>query len=313
MSNGEPLVSILIPAHNCRPWIARAVESALHQSWPRCEVIVVDDCSTDGTDKELEQFRHSIYCERAAVNGGQNVTRNRLTELSNGEWLVYLDADDELDRDSVEKKLRFRDEAYAIYGSTNIASYVNEHAIRSERISAEEFDDPWMAAFGWKFPNTSAFCFKRRAVRDVGAWNEKIRNCTDYDLYFRLLLKRYKFKAAPDAWSTYRQWSSTQAVNEAPLRLMTTRLQVMFDGAAQLQTVGEMTPSRQKSFFDAALGVLRAIYPLDPDLAIQNHQRLLAVLPEGRPSKDLFPARYRLMYQTVGFSSAERIAELMRS
>lgn len=313
MSSGKPLVSILIAAHNCRPWIARAVESALEQSWPHCEVIVIDDCSTDGTYDELKRFRESIYLERSSVNGGQNVTRNRLTELSNGEWLVYLDADDELDRDSVEQKLQFRDQAYAIYGSTKIATYLNDREVQSQRILAEDFSDPWSAAFAWKFPNTSAFCCKRRAVRDIGGWNEKIKNCTDYDLYFRLLRKRYKFKAAPDAWSTYRQWSSTQAVNEAPLRKMATRFQLMFAVAEQLKASGEMTPARQRSFFDASLGVLRTIYPLNPDLAIQKHQQLSSSFPECRPSKELFPARYRLIYQTVGFSSAERIAELIRS
>jgi len=59
--------------------------------------------------------------------------------------------------------------------------------------------------------------------------------------------------------------------------------------------------------------VLRTIYPLDPGLAIEQHQQLLSECPECRPSKKLFPAHYRLIYQTVGFSSAERIAELMRS
>ena len=313
MSSGKPLVSILIPAHNCRQWVARAVESALEQSWQHREVIVVDDCSTDGTYDELKRFGTSISLERSSVNGGQNVTRNRLTELSNGDWLIYLDADDELKRDAVEHKLQFTDEAHAIYGSTNIASYVDEREVRSNRIVAEDFNDHWLAAFAWKFPNTSAFCFKRRAVRDVGGWNEKIKNCTDYDLYFRLLLKRYKFKAAPDAWSTYRQWSSTQAVNEAPLRKMTTRFQLMFDVAEQLKSSGEMTPQRVKCFFDASLGVLRTIYPLNPDLAIEKHKQLSSSFPECRPSKELFPARYRLIYQTAGFSSAERIAELMRS
>ncbi|HSK63861.1 MAG TPA: glycosyltransferase family A protein [Pyrinomonadaceae bacterium] len=313
MSPGKPLVSILIPAHNCRPWIARAVESALEQSWQHCEVIVVDDCSTDGTSDELKRFKESIHLERATHNGGQNVTRNRLTELSNGEWLIYLDADDELDRESVEQKLQFRNDAHAIYGSTNIASYVDGREVQSNRVAAEDFSDPWQAWFSWKYPNTSAFCIKRRAVRDVGGWNETLKNCTDYDLYFRLLFKRYKFKAAPDAWSTYRQWSSAQAVNEAPLRKMTTRFQLMFDVAEQLKASEEMTPARQKSFFDASLGVLRSIYPHDPDLAIQKHQQLSLAFPECRPSKELFPARYRLLYETVGFSSAERIAELMRS
>jgi glycosyltransferase involved in cell wall biosynthesis len=313
MSSGKPLVSVLIPAYNCEQWIARAVQSALEQSWQHCEVIVVDDCSTDGTFDELKRFGDSILLERAARNGGQNVTRNRLTELSNGDWLIYLDADDELERDSVEIKLGFSSEAHVVYGSTTIATFLDEREVESERIRAEDFSDPWVAAFAWKFPNTSAFCFKRRAVRDVGGWNEKIRNCTDYDLYFRLLRKRYKFKAAPAAWSTYRQWSSTQAVNEAPLRKMTTRFQLMFEVAEQLKASGEMIPTRQSSFFDASLGVLRTIYPLDPDLAIQKHQQLSSSFPECRPSKELFPARYRLIYQTVGFSSAERIAELLRS
>ena len=312
MVGSEPLVSILIPAYNARPWVARAVESALGQSWKRCEVIVVDDCATDGTDQELKQFEGAIRLERSLTNGGQNRTRNRLTELSNGEWLVYLDADDALGRHTVESKLECAAAADAIYGSTRIAAYEGQREIRSEHIVAEDYDDVWAAAFGWKFPNTSAFCFRRSAVLDAGGWNENIKNCTDYDLYFRLLGQGFRFKAAPDAWSTYRQWSPAQAVNEDPLRKMTTRLELMFEAAEQLQAAGEMTAARTNAFFDAALGVLRTIYPLAPSLAIERHEALLTLCPECRPSKELFPARYRFVYETVGFSSAERLAGFMR-
>lgn len=312
MGGSEPLVSILIPAYNCRQWISWAVESALGQSWKRCEVIVVDDCSTDGTDKELKQFEEFIRVERALTNGGQNKTRNRLTDLSNGEWLVYLDADDALGRHTVETKLECAADADAVYGSTKIATYLDQREIRAEHVIAEDFDDLWAAAFAWKFPNTSAFCFRRSAVLEVGGWNEGIKNCTDYDLYFRLLGRGYRFKAAPDAWSTYRQWSPAQAVNADPLRKMTTRLELMFEAARQLKVAGEMTAARADAFFDASLGVLRAIYPLAPDLAIERHEALLSMCPECRPSKKLFPARYRFVYETVGFSSAERLAGLMR-
>lgn len=312
MVGSEPLISILIPAYNCQPWIARAVESALGQSWKRCEVIVVDDCSTDDTDKELKQFEGLIRIERSLTNAGQNKTRNRLTELSKGEWLVYLDADDELERDSVEQKLRFAREGDVIYGSTKIATYEGDREVECQRIVADDYDDLWCAFFAWKFPNTSAFCFRRSAVLAAGGWNEKIKNCTDYDLYFRLLGRGRTFKAAPGAWSTYRQWSSTQAVNEDPLRKMTTRLELMFEAAAQLKAAGEMTTARTKAFFDASLGVLRVIHLLAPGLAIERHKALLSLCPECRPSKELFSARYRFVYETVGFSSAERLAELMR-
>lgn len=273
---------------------------------------MVDDCSTDGTYEELEHFGNAIHVERASARSGQNVTRNRLTELSNGEWLVYLDADDELDHRSVELKMRFSDAADAIYGSTNIATYDGDREVGSQKIVAEDYADPHAAAFAWKFPNTSAFCIKRSALVGAGGWNEQIKNCTDYDLYFRLLLTGYSFKAAPDAWSMYRQWSSTQAVNEDPLRKMLTRFDVMLNAARQLETAGEMTAARRRAFFDASLGVLRSIYPLDSKLAVVQHERLLTECPECRPSKDLFPARYRLFYETIGFSSAERIAELVR-
>ena len=272
----------------------------------------MDDCSTDGTARELKQFGDSIRVETSSRRAGQNGTRNRLTELSRGDWLVYLDADDELDYGSVAAKMRFIDEAEAIYGSTNIATYEGEREVESQKIAARDYADPCAAAFAWSFPNTSAFCFKRTAVLDAGGWNEHIKNCTDYDLYFRLLLRGCNFKAAPDAWSTYRQWSSTQAVNEDPLRKMSTRLQLMFDAAAQLKAAGQMTIDRQRAFFDAALGVLRAIYPLDAHFAIQKHERLLNECPDCRPSRDVFPAHYRLFYETIGFSSAERIAELIR-
>jgi len=306
------LVSILIPAYNGRVWIARAVASALGQSWKPCEVIVVDDCSADGTYEELKPFEGSLRLERSSANGGQNKTRNRLTELSNGEWLVYLDADDELEPNSVEQKLRFAVEADAIYGSTKIAMYEGDREVNAHEIVAGDYDDLWSAFFAWKFPNTSAFCFRRAAVLDVGGWNESIKNCTDYDLYFRLLGKGHRFKAAPGAWSTYRQWSLTQAVNEDPLRKMTTRLELMFEAAAQLRVAGDMTVARSRAFFDASLGVLRTIYPLAPTLAIEQHDALLSMCPECRPSKELFPARYRFVYETIGFSSAERIAEIMR-
>jgi glycosyltransferase involved in cell wall biosynthesis len=288
------------------------VESALRQTWKPSEVIVVDDCSTDGTYEELKHFGNTIRVEKAPERGGQNVTRNRLTELSSGEWLIYLDADDELDNRSVELKMRFSDEADAIYGSINLSTYDREHEVESQKIVARDYSDACSAAFAWKFPNTSAFCFKREAVIKAGGWNEQIKNCTDYDLYFRLLLKQYRFKAAHDAWSTYRQWSATQAVNEDPLRKMLTRFELMLGVAMQLKAAGELTPNRRRAFFDASLGVLRTIYPLDSRLAVDQHERLLTECPECHPSKDLFPARYRLFYETIGFSSAERIAELVR-
>src|SRR5436309_2678723 len=100
------LVSILIPCYNAERWIAQAIESALAQTWPDKEVIVVDDGSTDGSLHVIKQFDGRIHWETGKNRSG-NMARNRLLELARGDWLQYLDADDYLLPDKIDGQMRF--------------------------------------------------------------------------------------------------------------------------------------------------------------------------------------------------------------
>src|SRR2546430_4547959 len=77
------LVSILIPCYNAERWVAQAIESALAQTWPDKEVIVVDDGSTDGSLGIIQAFADRIRWE-AGPNCGGNATRNRPLRLARG-------------------------------------------------------------------------------------------------------------------------------------------------------------------------------------------------------------------------------------
>src|SRR6266568_6487042 len=99
-------VSILIPCHNAERWVAQAVESALAQTWLQKEVLVVDDGSQDGSLDAIKKFGDRIRWETGPNRGG-NHTRNRLLELARGEWLQYLDADDYLLPDKIERQVEF--------------------------------------------------------------------------------------------------------------------------------------------------------------------------------------------------------------
>ena len=305
------LISILIPVYNCREWVAQAIESALQQSWSEKEVIVLDDGSTDGSMEAIAAYRGRVRIE-SAPNGGQNTSRNRLTALSQGEWLVYLDADDELAPDSVEQKMRFSGVADAIYGSYDFATFRGAERLDSHRVPAEDYPDPVVAAFKWKFPNTSSLLFRRSAVEIAGGWNEEIRNCTDYDLYFRLLARGHRFKAAPEAMSLYRQWSVAQAVNESPFRRATTQLNVMRAAAQELQRVGQMSPTREQAFLDASLVVIRSIYQMDRERAFQEHDWIKMNYPDYRPQAGPLAAPYIYAYAALGFTGAEWLAAGMR-
>ena len=99
------LISVLIPALNAERWIGHAIESALAQTWPNREVIVVDDGSTDRTAERAA--RYSTYGVRVIVqaNCGAAAARNTALRASNGTYIQYLDADDLLHPYKIEAQL----------------------------------------------------------------------------------------------------------------------------------------------------------------------------------------------------------------
>ncbi len=94
----QPLVSVIIPAWNAERFLARCIGSVVAQSYPRLEVVVVDDGSTDGTAAIADGFAKSHSCVRALHygNAGSAEARRRGVEASRGEWIMFVDSDDEL-------------------------------------------------------------------------------------------------------------------------------------------------------------------------------------------------------------------------
>ena len=91
----QPLVSILIPCYNSERWIGYAIESALGQTWPNKQLIVLDDGSTDDSLNVIRRYESHLRWETGQNRGG-GYARNRLLEMASGEWVQYLDADDYL-------------------------------------------------------------------------------------------------------------------------------------------------------------------------------------------------------------------------
>ncbi len=101
----KPLVSILIPAYNAERLIADTIRSAIAQTWPRKEILVVDDGSKDQTLATARQFESESVRIVASKNQGAAATRNLALQLSQGDYIQYLDADDLLAPDKIERQL----------------------------------------------------------------------------------------------------------------------------------------------------------------------------------------------------------------
>ena len=90
----KPLVSILIPAYNAEEWIRYTLQSAVAQTWPRKEIIVLDDGSTDGTAEVAGQFASKGVKIVSRENRGLSAAVNQAYRLCEGDYIQELDSDD---------------------------------------------------------------------------------------------------------------------------------------------------------------------------------------------------------------------------
>ena len=106
----KPLVSILIPAFNAERWIADTIRAALAQNWPRKEIIIVDDGSTDQTLSIARQFASKTVSVIAQQNQGAAAARNKAFQLCQGDYIQWLDADDLLSPDKITKQMELAEQ-----------------------------------------------------------------------------------------------------------------------------------------------------------------------------------------------------------
>jgi len=109
----KDLVSIIMPTYKCGRFIKKSIESVLAQTYQNWELIIVDDCSGDGTIKivqELMQLENRISLYQNPSNSGAAVTRNTALRNAHGRWIAFLDSDDLWEPTKLEKQIKFMEE-----------------------------------------------------------------------------------------------------------------------------------------------------------------------------------------------------------
>lgn len=189
-------VSVIIPTFNRSSTVVEAVESALNQTYPSIEVIVVDDGSTDNTARRLQEFTSRITL-LSQKNSGPSVARNNGASHSNGEILAFLDSDDTWKPEKISRQVAMMED----YGKEMTCCVCNAQIIDGEY---KKFTDAFgIAAINsqheesiWKNPGevlASRFllfnqvaAMRRDAFVRVGGYNPRISLLEDHDLALRL-------------------------------------------------------------------------------------------------------------------------------
>jgi glycosyltransferase involved in cell wall biosynthesis len=312
--NMKRKVSILIPCYNAKRWVSQAIESALAQNYPEKEVIVVDDGSTDSSLEVIKSFGDRIRWE-TGPNGGGSAARNRLLELSRGEWLQYLDADDYLFPDKVAKQLEFlalQPQTDVVFGPVTLEHWTQSEA-RRELLPIPEPHDPWVLLARWYLPQTGSSLWRKQAIVDVGGWKPDQPCCQEHELYLRLLMAGKRFAYSSENGAVYRQWGEHTLCKRDTAEVHRQRLEIEQRAEDFLRTQSEITEDRLWAINQARFEVARMAWLYDPDFAAE----IVAIIRHSQA--DFVPGgaaarfHYRLLYRTLGFSAVEKLAEWKRT
>jgi hypothetical protein len=312
----SPLVSILIPCFNAEHLVGQAIESALAQTWPHKEVIVVDDGSTDASLEVIRRFGGRIRWESSPNRGG-NVARNRLLELSSGEWLQYLDADDYLRSGKIRKQVEFLREnapCDVIYSATASEIMVNgrleleEHQIPKPR-------DPWILLAHWELPQTGGSLWNRTALRHVGGWRVGQPCCQEHELYLRLLQSGARFEHCDCCLAVYRQWDHGARIsNTLPKEAFRQRLLIMDRIETHLKERNELSPARRTAINDTRHANARIIWLQERAWAREIAASIRVSDPNYHPKvQPASPLVYSIAYRLFGFEAAQNLASVKRA
>lgn len=307
-----PKVSILIPCYNAEKWIAQAINSALEQTYSNKEVIVVDDGSTDNSLEIIKSFSDLIYWESQANQGG-NATRNRLLELSTGEWLQYLDSDDYLLPEKIERQINFLSQQPEadIICSPAIAEYHQEGKVWQEASPVLQPRDPWILLAKWALPQTGGSLWRKQALIDVGGWAKQQPCCQEHELYSRLLMGGKKFAYWDESRAVYRLWSNNSVSRKDQWEPFRRRLEIKDRIEQYLQQENQLTRDRQDAINQARFGCARVIYNYNQDWATQIVNQIHEREPNFVPFMSV-PTLYQIPYRVLGFSKLEKIATMKR-
>ncbi len=309
----SPLVSILIPCYNAESLIEQAIESALSQTYEHKEIIVVDDGSSDNSLDVIKTFDDRIRWASQENQGG-NVTRNRLLELSQGDWLQYLDADDYLLPQKIATQVRLltaEPDVDVIFSPSQIESHAGE-TVSIRTLNIPEPHDLWVLLVRWYLPQTGASLWRRSAIKTVGGWKDDQPCCQEHELYLRLLQDAGRFHYCPGAYSVYRHWGYGTVSTTNEQRVRKERRVILDKAEAFLSDTNTLSHQRRWAINMGRFEMARKAWCYDREEALQIVSEVQHSDPSFIPKGEAAPDRYRLTYRLLGFERAETIADWFR-
>jgi glycosyltransferase involved in cell wall biosynthesis len=207
------MVSIIITAFNYDRYIERAIRSCLDQSLSKrhYEIIVINDASTDRTKEILENYQDEIKIFNLEQNIGLSAARNLGIKKAKGQFVVFLDADDYIQRDLLYVQSLYLNENNALDAVSVDYYLVNERGTHLEHVSTQ------------KKPIACGIMFRKDLLFNIGLYDESFRAREEEDLRIRFL-KKFAIYNIPLPLYRYRKHDNNLTNNKKEMSKFKRRL-----------------------------------------------------------------------------------------
>jgi glycosyltransferase involved in cell wall biosynthesis len=317
-----PLVSVVIPCYNHGKYLREAVESVQRQTYPAIEVIVVDDGSTDDTKAVAGSIGNVTYVYQE--NQGLSAARNTGIRHSQGELLVFLDADDWLYPDALEVNARYMLQNLELAFVSGAYNLVFTATNEVKPVVRQVCNSHYLHLLKGNYIGMHAAVMFRRWVLERFQYDTSLKACEDYDLYLRIA-RDHPVQHHTHILAAYRQHHTNMSGN-SKLMLRTT-LKVLHSQSDSLRTQAERSAYADgtniwKAFYTTEMAdklekgnelSLHDYYTLlkyDPDLSRNTLasststatilNRIVQMIPSGRIRKKISSRLIRSNMPPVG-------------
>jgi len=205
----QPLVSIIIPTYNRAHLIGETLDSVLAQTYANWECIVVDDGSSDNTDEVLKTYCNKDarfkYVHRPDTHKpGGNGARNYGFEVSKGEYLIFLDSDDLLEKECLSTRVSSIEHNSSHLCIYSMGLYINRKKSQTIFNKDYESEKEYLQKFLSGIAPWTITCvfWPRNIFQKIGMFDDKFLRLQDLDLHTRLLIFNFKIKRVflIDSW-----------------------------------------------------------------------------------------------------------------
>lgn len=212
----KPLVSILIPAYNAQNWFVDTLRSAIGQTWPNKEIIIVDDGSTDRTLEIARRFESERIRVLTQENQGAAAARNKALSLCHGDYIQWLDADDLLNPEKIASQIEALgdppNKRVLLSGSWGAFMY---RPRRSKFVPSALWCD--LSPVEWLirkmglnvYMQTASWLVSRELSEAAGPWDTRLLGDDDGEYFCRVLMASNGVRFVPEAKVYYRSSGSS--------------------------------------------------------------------------------------------------------